>query len=54
MQETMVRSVKVAEETSLGYAVIAYDLAVALKAYSIQTLQSPTLDSHHIAWKLPS
>ena len=43
-RETMVRSVKDAEETSQGYTVITYDLAVALNAYSIQALQYPTFD----------
>ena len=41
VQETMVRSVKVAEETHQEYTVVTYDLAVALKAYSIQALQTP-------------
>lgn len=44
VQETMVRSVKVAQETNQGYAVVTYDLAIALKAYSIQALQAPTFD----------
>ncbi len=44
VQETMVRSVKVAQETNKGYAVVTYDLAIALKAYSIQALQAPTFD----------
>ncbi len=44
VRETMVRSVKVAQETNQGYAVVTYDLAIALKAYSIQALQAPTFD----------
>ncbi len=44
LQETMVRSVKVAQETGQGYAVVTYDLAIALKAYCIQTLQAPAFD----------
>ena len=44
VQETMVRSVKVAQETNQEFAVVTYDLAIALKAYSIQALQVPTFD----------
>ena len=44
VQETMVRSLKVANETKQSYAVVSYDLAVALKAYSIQALQAPEFD----------
>lgn len=44
VQETMVRTLKVAEETDQNYAVVTYDLAVALKAYSIQALQTPAFD----------
>ncbi len=44
VRETMERSVKVAQETNQGYAVVTYDLAIALKAYSIQALQAPTFD----------
>ena len=44
VQETMVRSVKVAQETRQGYAVVTYDLAIALKAYCIQALQAPAFD----------
>ena len=35
---------KVAKEMNLEYAIVSYDLAVALKAYSIQSLQSPMFD----------
>ena len=44
VQETMVRSLKVANETKQSYAVVSYDLAVALKAYSIQALQASEFD----------
>ena len=44
VQETMVRAVKVEKEMNLEYAIVSYDLAVALKAYSIQSLQSPSFD----------
>lgn len=43
-QETMVRSLRVAKETKQEFAVVTYDLAVALKAYSIQALQAPAFD----------
>ena len=35
---------KVANETGQEYGVVTYDLAVALKAYSIQMLESPLFD----------
>ena len=44
VQETMLRSLKVADETKMPYHPVTYDLAVALKAYSIQSLKSPTFD----------
>lgn len=44
VQEAMVCSLKVAEEMNQEYAVVTYDLAVALKAYSVQALQAPTFD----------
>ena len=44
VRETMVRSLKVADETNQKYAVVTYDLAVAPKAYSIQALQEPAFD----------
>ena len=43
VQET-IHSVRVAQETNQGYAIITYDLAIALKEYSIQALQTPTFD----------
>ena len=45
VQERMMRSVKVSQETKQGYAVVTYDIAVALKAYSIQALQAPIFDN---------
>ena len=44
VRETMKRSMKVANETGQEYGVVTYDLAVALKAYSIQALDSPLFD----------
>ena len=41
VRETMVRTVSVATKTSQEYAVLTYDLAIALKAYSIKALESP-------------
>lgn len=38
VRETMVRSMTVAHETGMPYLPVTYDLAVALKAYSIQVL----------------
>ena len=40
----MKRSLDVAIETHQEYGVLTYDLAVALKAYSIQTLDAPRFD----------
>lgn len=45
VRETMVRSMSVAKETGQDYAVVTYDLAVALKAYSIQALETPLFDN---------
>jgi len=44
VKETMKRSMKVAVETNQDYAIVTYDLAVALKAYSIQSLEAPLFD----------
>ena len=41
VRETMVRTLNVAAETGQEYAVVTYDLAVALKAYSIQQIERP-------------
>ena len=43
--ETMVRSLRVSEEMKQKYAIVTYDLAVALKAYSIQAVQTPKFDN---------
>ena len=40
----MKRSMNVANETGQEYGVVTYDLAVALKAYSIQALDAPLFD----------
>lgn len=40
VQETMKRSLQVARETNQEYAVMTYDLAIALKAYSIQSIEA--------------
>ena len=45
VQEIMVRSMKVAAENKQEYAIVSYDLAVALKAFSIQSLKSPDFDN---------
>ena len=44
VQETMYRSMKVAEETQMPYHPVTYDLAVASKALSIQAMMSPVFD----------
>ena len=44
VRETMVRTMRVANETGQQYAVVTYDLQVALKAYSIQAIESPLFD----------
>ncbi|KAJ8024334.1 hypothetical protein HOLleu_37052 [Holothuria leucospilota] len=44
VHETMLRSLRVAEETKIPFHPVTYDLAVALKAYSIQSLKSPVFD----------
>ncbi|XP_030837116.1 uncharacterized protein LOC105437992 [Strongylocentrotus purpuratus] len=44
VRETMIRSLNVAKETGQEHAVVTYDLAVALKAYSIQTIEAPIFD----------
>ena len=40
----MVRTLTIADETNQKYAIVTYDLAVALKAYSIQALQAPVFE----------
>lgn len=44
VRETMIRTMNVAKETGQEWAVVMYDLAVALKAYSIQALERPRFD----------
>ena len=44
VRETMKRSMKVANETTQDYAVVTYDLAVALIAYKIQSIEAPLFD----------
>ena len=44
VRETMKRSLDAAIETHQEYGVVTFDLAVALKAYSIQTLDAPRFD----------
>ncbi len=44
VRETMIRTNNVAKETGQDYAVVTYDLAVALKAYSMQALETPLFD----------
>ena len=45
VRETMVRSLNVASETNQEYGIVTYDLAVALKAYSIQAVDAPLFDN---------
>ena len=44
VRETMSRTMRVAAETGQEYGVVTYDLAVTLKAYCIQALDSPIFD----------
>ena len=44
VRETMSRTMPVAAETGQEHGIVTYDLAVALKAYSIQALDSPAFD----------
>jgi len=44
VRETMTRTMRVAMETGQEYGIVTYDLAVALKAYSIQALDAPHFD----------
>jgi len=41
VRETMIRTLRVAEETGQEYAVVTYDLVVSLKAYSTQEIERP-------------
>ena len=45
VRETMKRSMNVAAETQQKCGIVTYDLAVALKAYSIQALDAPVFDN---------
>ena len=44
VQETMVRTLQIAEKMNQSYGIASYDLAVALKAYAIQSIQAPKFD----------
>ena len=44
VRETMIRIPNVAKESGQDYAVVTYDSAIALKAYSIQSLVAPLFD----------
>jgi len=44
VRETMIRTLNIAKETGQDYAVVTYDLAIALKAYSIQAIETPLFD----------
>ena len=41
VRETMVRTLKIAQEANQEFAVVMYDLAIAQKAYTIQALEAP-------------
>ena len=43
--ETMVRSIQVSKEMKQKYAIVTYDLAVALTIYCIQVVQAPKFDN---------
>lgn len=40
----LVRSVEIAQEVNQDYAMVSYDLAAAMKAYSIQAIKAPEFD----------
>ena len=44
VKETMIRTIKVAQEIGQKHAVVTYDLAIASKAYLIQALEAPSFD----------
>ncbi len=44
VRETMIRTMNIAQETGQDYAIVTYDLAIALKAYSIQAIETPLFD----------
>ena len=41
VRETMICTLNVANETGQDYGIVTYDLQVALKAYSIQAIETP-------------
>ena len=43
--ETMVRNIQVLKEMTQKYAIVIYDLAVALKIYCLQDVQTPKFDN---------
>ena len=43
--EPMVRSIQVSKEMKQKYAIVTYDLAVALKTYCMQAVQAPKFDN---------
>ena len=45
VRETMIRTLNIAKETKQDFAVVTYDLAIALKAYSIQAIETPLFDN---------
>ena len=45
VKETLFRSLKLAENIGQSPEVVTYDLAVVLKAYSMQALEVPALDN---------
>ena len=48
VRETMIRTMNIAKETGQEYAIVTYDLAIALKAYSIQAVETPLFDKLYI------
>ena len=44
VKETMIRSLRVAEEMNQTHAIVTYDLAIASKAFSIRVIESPKFD----------
>ena len=44
VRETMIHTMNIAKETGQEYAIVTYDLAIDLKAYSIQAVETPLFD----------
>ena len=44
VKETMIRTMNIANEIGQDFAVVTYDLNIAVKAYSIQAIESPLFD----------